>query len=377
LKLKRIIPGFLVLLLASQAHASATRKQEADSLLSADHTKTYLLPAAGDTLVGRTSTDNLQNKSLFDSNSAIVNTSDTSKKIAFSLAGMTTAKTLTISSSQTTNQTLSVPDVGSGDSLATNNTTATFTNKSISGSTNTLSNIADGSLSTSYIKADGTRALTANWAAGSFSITANSVILGNAANQISGLATIINGSGTLTLPTTTTTIVGTDTTNTLTNKTINSASNTITVTASNVTAIAARYKTTATTSISNSGAFVSLGFATSSFDTNTLYDGTSFTAPSAGKYVIGCKIKYTSATYAAGNDLSLGYRINTGTEVVLDYLQVQISQNSTYSLRGEDTISLSANDTVTIRVSNNRTAGNTTLNGDDANNYVYFYKVGN
>ena len=37
-----------------------------------------------------------------------------------------------------------------------------------------------------YIKADGTIPLTANWAAGNFSITANSVILGSSANTIAG-----------------------------------------------------------------------------------------------------------------------------------------------------------------------------------------------
>lgn len=58
-------------------------------------------------------------------------------------------------------------------------------------------------------------------------ITSNSVVLGSASNQISGLSTIIN-SGTLTLPTITDTLVGRATTDTLTNKTINGSNNTIT-----------------------------------------------------------------------------------------------------------------------------------------------------
>jgi hypothetical protein len=75
-----------------------------------------------------------------------------------------------------------------------NDTTATLTNKTISGSSNTITNIADGSLTTSYIKADGTRALTANWAAGNFSATHNSVGIGTAANTIAGL-TVVNATG--------------------------------------------------------------------------------------------------------------------------------------------------------------------------------------
>jgi hypothetical protein len=112
----------------------------------------------------------------------------------------------------------------------------TLTNKSIDGGTNTLTNIGDGSLSTGYVKADGSRALTANWGAGAFKITANSVQVGSAANTIAGLTTLINGSGqinlnstgTITIPGATDTLVGKATTDTLTNKTISAASNTIT-----------------------------------------------------------------------------------------------------------------------------------------------------
>jgi hypothetical protein len=46
--------------------------------------------------------------------------------------------------------------------------------------------VVDGDLATSYIKADGTRALTGNWGAGAFSATHNSVVVGSAANQIDG-----------------------------------------------------------------------------------------------------------------------------------------------------------------------------------------------
>jgi hypothetical protein len=55
-----------------------------------------------------------------------------------------------------------------GIDLANISGSQTLTNKTISGSSNTLSNIADGSLSTSYVKADGTRNLTGDWGVGAF-----------------------------------------------------------------------------------------------------------------------------------------------------------------------------------------------------------------
>lgn len=51
-------------LISSVAFGSATRIMEADSLVSADKTKSYALPAASDTLTGRASTDSLTNKTL-------------------------------------------------------------------------------------------------------------------------------------------------------------------------------------------------------------------------------------------------------------------------------------------------------------------------
>jgi hypothetical protein len=54
----------LLLLLTVPAFASSTRTVDADAIISADHSKTYNLPASGDTLAGRASTDTFQNKSI-------------------------------------------------------------------------------------------------------------------------------------------------------------------------------------------------------------------------------------------------------------------------------------------------------------------------
>lgn len=67
--------------------------------------------------------------------------------------------------------TLTLPTAS--DTLVGRATTDTLTNKLISGSSNTITNIADGSLTSSYITADGTRPLTGSWSVGNFSIYIN------------------------------------------------------------------------------------------------------------------------------------------------------------------------------------------------------------
>lgn len=62
--------------------------------------------------------------------------------------------------------------------------------------------IADAYIATAYIKADGTRALTGNWAAGAFYASHNGVRIGSAANTID-----LDAAGTLTLGSTNSSIV--------------------------------------------------------------------------------------------------------------------------------------------------------------------------
>lgn len=111
----------------------------------------------------------------------------------------------------------------------TGNAATVTTNANLTGPVTSIGNVTtigagqvlDTNLAVSYLKADGTRALTGNWAAGAFSGTFNSVIVGSAANTISGLSTIVN-TGIITLPTATDTLVARTTTDTLTNKTLTS-----------------------------------------------------------------------------------------------------------------------------------------------------------
>jgi len=155
--------------------------------------------------------------------------------------------------------------VSNGSAVATANSTTTFTNKTINGSTNTLSNIANASLVNSSVTINGVpislgssgtvtaaiaNALTTGTglSGGVFDgLAPITIAIDNTVVTLAGSQTLTNktlttpiissisNTGTITLPTATTTLVGRDTTDTLTNKTlttpvISSISNTGTIT---------------------------------------------------------------------------------------------------------------------------------------------------
>lgn len=130
------------------------------------------------TKITASSTDTLTNKSLSDSTVLFVNVSDTSKKLQFALAGITTATT----------RTATWPDANL--TVVGIATTQTLTNKTISGASNTITNVSltAGVTGVLPIANGGTNASTAAGARANLCV-------------VPTIQTFATGSGTYTTPT--------------------------------------------------------------------------------------------------------------------------------------------------------------------------------
>jgi hypothetical protein len=111
-----------------------------------------------------------------------------------------------------------------GVQVADLSSTQTLTNKTISGASNTITSIAESSVTNLTTDLAAKLPLAGGTMAGNINMATYSIT--NAYITSPNISSIVN-TGTLTLPTTTDTLVGRATTDTLTNKTISGASNTV------------------------------------------------------------------------------------------------------------------------------------------------------
>ena len=121
------------------------------------------LPGSSDTLVGRASVDVLTNKSLSDSSVLFVQAVDNTKTLTVNLFGTATGTNTTLAVSSSTPRTITLPNAT--DTLVGKATTDVLTNKSISGLTNTLTNIPSTALTGTVAIANGGTGQITNTAA--------------------------------------------------------------------------------------------------------------------------------------------------------------------------------------------------------------------
>lgn len=143
--------------------------------------------------------------------------------------------------------------------------------------------------------------------------------------------------------------------------------------------IAAKYTSSAGNSIANSGT-TRVDFATKKFDTHSAVTvGASwvFTAPASGIYDIESTIKFTSSTYAAGNVADMQVFKSGSLETTITGLVLEVALSEVVYLHGSTKVSLLAGETLDIRLSNNRTAGATSLTTTATDNSVTITRVGN
>jgi hypothetical protein len=213
-----------------------------------------------------------------------------------------------------------------GDAVVTASSTTTLTNKTINGSTNTLTNIANGSLVNSSITINGTSialgssgTVTASLAnaltigTGLSGTTYNgstpvTIAIDSTVATLTGTQTLTNktlttpviasisNTGTVTLPTATTTLIGRDTTDTLTNKSISGSTNTL----SNI-----ANASLTNSSVTINGSAISLG------------GSTTITAVNPSALTIGTGL--TGTSYSGATAVTIA--IDTGTVATLNGTQ--------------------------------------------------------
>ena len=138
----------------------------------------------------------------------------------------------------------------------------------------------------------------------------------------------------------------------------------------------AHYTTAAGASIANSGENA-VTFGTKVSDSHGAYSGSTFTAPTNGIYLLKSVLWFSSAAYATANAIFLIAYKNGASFRYGPITNVWVAGTGTVGVGISCEIPLLAGETAELRVTNNRTAGATTLDAQAKENYLSITKVGN
>lgn len=144
--------------------------------------------------------------------------------------------------------------------------------------------------------------------------------------------------------------------------------------------VAARYTTAAGQSIPNSSTFTVIDFGTKDYDThNAVTTGASwkFTAPIAGLYKVCSLNAYASSLAWTAGNAAYGAVFKGGSTNVgmIDDPPVWASVTDLVPIKGCNTVNLLAREYIDVRLANNRTGGNSTLQSSADYNYVTIERI--
>jgi hypothetical protein len=126
---------------------------------------------------------------------------------------------------------------------------------------------------------------------------------------------------------------------------------------------------TITSSLSN------VTFSTKDFDTNSAYSGATFTAPSAGVYLVRASLFVTATTVAAGQNAILQLNKNGSQYGNYEYVFGAATQKPA-NLAYSDLVSLAQNDTLVFQVSSTATTA-PSISASNFFNFINILKVSN
>ena len=141
--------------------------------------------------------------------------------------------------------------------------------------------------------------------------------------------------------------------------------------------VTASYTTAAGQSISNSTADI-INFDTKDFDTHgAVTTGASwkFTAPISGFYNVSSVILFASSAATQGNAIDLQVFKNGSVYKRMSYKTIESTFSNFIGTQGQASVTLNAGDYIDIRVSYNRTGGNTSLHNSSTYNHVEISRI--